>query len=153
MIIFVYTILFSRFNQKTNLVNHIRTHTGERPYMCALETCKKSFTQLAALNSHQLTHMTGRSFTCPTCKKAFKNANYLDKHMLIHSLSIQNNAAAEQHRIMNESKSSSSDENNNDSAHKSAETDKQDSFVCLMCPNLVFERSEHLAEHLANHKS
>uniref|UniRef100_A0A3B5QAH0 Zinc finger protein 771-like n=1 Tax=Xiphophorus maculatus TaxID=8083 RepID=A0A3B5QAH0_XIPMA len=72
-----------RFSERGNLTKHIRTHTGEKSFSCLV--CGKSFVQQIHLTRHIRTHTGEKPFSCSTCGKSFSQSSSLSGHMRTHT--------------------------------------------------------------------
>ncbi|KAL3097854.1 hypothetical protein niasHS_000589 [Heterodera schachtii] len=73
------------FNAQYMLAQHVRKHSGEKPYQCEYvfpdgTRCKKSYSRLENKKTHERTHNGERPYQCAVCKKSFTNASDKAKH-------------------------------------------------------------------------
>ncbi|KAM3863385.1 zinc finger protein ZIC 2-B-like [Diretmus argenteus] len=75
------------FKAKYKLVNHIRVHTGEKPFACPFPGCCKVFARSENLKIHKRTHTGEKPFVCDFfgCDRRFANSSDRKKHMHVHT--------------------------------------------------------------------
>ncbi|CAJ1084269.1 zinc finger protein OZF-like [Xyrichtys novacula] len=77
------TMCGKRFSQKCHLTNHLGSHKKEKPFSCS--ECSERFTRKDSLTRHMQIHTGEKSFSCSVCEKRFCHKRNLTQHMVVHS--------------------------------------------------------------------
>ncbi|KAM3929426.1 zinc finger protein 407 isoform 1-T2 [Leptodactylus fuscus] len=73
------------FRERWALNNHMKLHTGEKPFKCTWPTCHYSFLTASAMKDHYRTHTGEKSFLCDLCGFAGGTRHALTKHRRQHT--------------------------------------------------------------------
>ena len=71
-----------RFNKRSALKRHVKTHSEDKPFSCS--KCDYGCNDLSNLKKHEKTHKNKRPFKCRTCGKKFSLSHHLHVHERIH---------------------------------------------------------------------
>lgn len=72
------------FNEKGNLITHLRVHTNEKPFVCDYINCGVRFKAHGHLKDHMKKHYDIKPYICPICDSRFSRNSTLKMHINTH---------------------------------------------------------------------
>lgn len=76
-----------QFRGRSELQNHLRTHSGEKPLKCSFAGCQKRYAHSSNLRAHERTHAGVKPYAChyDGCGKSFAHSVSLKEHIWMHA--------------------------------------------------------------------